>query len=142
MRRSRIAVAGLVFSTALLAAYTTPSPARSEAGASESKTIASASTSDFRVVVSATNLGGGAGAPAASVTVTTFERASGAWRRTGTRRLRGAYFWKTVTGPLAVCRLEIRTTAAEPGFRPHAVIQLLRSPSLGCGPATEHRVSG
>jgi hypothetical protein len=142
LRRSRIAAAGVAVSTALVAVYATSSTARSEAVASESKTIASASTSDVRVVVSATNLGGGGGAPAARVRVTTFERASGARRRTGRRPLAGAYFWKTITGPRAVCRLEIRTTAARPGFRPHAVVQLLRSPSLGCGPGTEYRLSG
>lgn len=106
------------------------------------KTIASTTTSDFRVVVNATNLGGGGGAPAAAVTVRTFERAGGDWRRTSERRLAGPYFWKTLTGPHAVCRLEIRTTAAKAGFRPHATVQLLRSPSLGCGPVTAHRLTG
>jgi hypothetical protein len=106
------------------------------------KTIASTMTADFRVVVSARNLGGGGGAPAAEITVRTFERSGGAWRRTSERRLAGTYFWKTITGPLAVCRLEIRTTAAKPRFRPHAVVQLLRSPSLGCGPASEHPLRG
>jgi Flp pilus assembly protein CpaB len=142
MRRSRLAAAGLVVSTALLAAYTSSSPARSEPVASVAKRIASASTTDFRVVVTATNLGGGGEAPAASVTVRTFERAGGAWRRTSERRLAGTYFWKTITGPLAVCRLELRTTAATPAFRPRAIVQLLRSPSLGCGPASEHRLTG
>jgi hypothetical protein len=107
-----------------------------------SRTIASATTGDFRVVVRATNLGGGGGAPAAAVTVRTFERSGADWRRTGERRLAGTYFWKTLTGRLAVCRLEIRTTAARPAFRPHATVQLLRSPSLGCGPATTHRLTG
>ena len=105
------------------------------------KTIASTSTSDFRVVVSAANLGGGGGAPEAAVTVRTFERAGGDWRRTNERRLAGPYFWKTLTGPHAVCRLEIRTTAAKAGFRPHATVQLLRSPSLGCGPVSAHRLT-
>jgi hypothetical protein len=107
----------------------------------QTRTIASASTGDFRVVVRATNLGGGGGAPAAAVTVRTLERTGGDWRRTGERRLAGTYFWKTITGPLAVCRLELRTTAAKPGFRPQAIVQLLRSPSLGCGPATVHRMA-
>ena len=106
------------------------------------KTIASTTTSDFRVVVSAANLGGGGGAPAAAVTVRTFERSGGDWRRTSERRLAGPYFWKTLTGPYAVCRLEIRTTAAKAGFRPHATVQLLRSPSLGCGPVSTHPLAG
>jgi hypothetical protein len=106
------------------------------------KTIASTTTSDSRVVVNATNLGGGGGAPAAAVTVRTFERVGGDWRRTSERRLAGPYFWKTLTGPHAVCRLEIRTTAAQAGFRPHATVQLLRSPSLGCGPVSTHPLTG
>jgi hypothetical protein len=107
------------------------------ASAAETRTIAESSTTDFRVVVQATNLGGGGGAPAATVTVRTFERSGGAWRRTNERRLAGTYFWKTITGPLAVCRLQIQTTR-----RPHAIVQLLRSPSLGCGPASEHPLRG
>jgi hypothetical protein len=115
--------------------------ARDEQAPTTSKTIASTTTSDFRVVVSAANLGGGAGAPAAAVTVRTFERSGGDWRRTSAQRLAGPYFWKTLTGPHAVCRLEIRTTAAKAGFRPHATVQLLRSPSLGCGPVSAHRLT-
>jgi hypothetical protein len=111
--------------------------ARADA-AGEAKTIATTTTTDFRVVVSATNLGGGGGPPEARVTVRTFERADAAWRRTSERRLAGPYFWKTITGPLAVCRLEIRTLPA----RPRAFVQLLQSPSLGCGPVTQHRLTG
>jgi hypothetical protein len=108
------------------------------ASAAETRTIAESTTSDFRVVVQATNQGGGGGAPAATVMVRTFERSGGAWRRTSERRLAGTYFWKTITGALAVCRLELRTTGARARFRPHAIVQLLRSPSLGCGPVSEH----
>jgi hypothetical protein len=111
------------------------------AASSAQKTIASASTSDFRVAVTATKRGAG-GAPTAAVTLTTSERAGSGWRRTGTHRLGGTYFWYTVTGPLAVCRLELRTTAAQPRFRPHAIVQLLRSPSLGCGPTSRFAFSG
>jgi hypothetical protein len=110
--------------------------ARADA-AGEVKTIATTTTSDFRVVVSAANRGGGGGAPVATVTVRTFERSGGAWRRTNETRLAGPYFWKTVTGPLAVCKLELRTTRT-----PRAFVQLLRSPSLGCGPVTVHALSG
>jgi hypothetical protein len=111
--------------------------ARAEA-AGETKTIATTATADFRVVVKAINRGGGGGAPPATVIVRTFERSGGSWSRTGERSLAGAYFWKTITGPLAVCRLEIRTA----GGKPRALVQLLRSPSLGCGPVTEHRLTG
>ena len=66
------------------------------------------------------------------MTVSTFERSGGRWRETNEKSLAGPYFWKTITGPLAVCRLELRTA----GGKPRALVQLLRSPSLGCGPVT------
>src|SRR5688500_17801619 len=109
MLRRRIPAAVLVVFTALVVAYAAAGAARSERAAAETKTIASASTSDFRVVLTATKLGDG-GAPSARVTVTTSRKVAGDWRRTGGGRLVGTYFWKTVTGPRAVCRLELRTT--------------------------------
>lgn len=136
--RSFLAISLCVSAALALVALVT---ARADA-AGGVRTIATTTTPDFRVVVGATNRGGGEGAPEAVVTVRTFERSGGGWRRTNETRLAGPYFWKTITGPLAVCRLEIRTTAARPGFRPHAIVQLLRSPSLGCGPVTEHRLTG
>jgi hypothetical protein len=134
-----VAVAFVLVAALVTAALAT---ARSDRASSGVRTIASSTTRDHRVVVRAANLGGGGGAPAAEVTVRTFRQSRGAWQRTAERRLAGTYFWKTITGPLAVCRLEIRTAAARPGFRPHAVVQLLRSPSLGCGPATKHLLTG
>ena len=106
--------------------------ARGEAS-TNTKTIASTTTSDFRVVVTAQRRGGGS-APTAALTATTFARTDNAWRRTGRRALGVSYFWKTVTGPRAVCRLEIRTAGASAAFRPHVVVQMLVTPSLGCGP--------
>jgi hypothetical protein len=111
---------------------------RTEASTPPAKTIASAVTSDFRVVVVAETRGGGGGSPPASVTVETSKRVDGTWVRTGAHRLRGTYFWKSVTGPRAVCRLDVRATAARAGFRPSVVVQLLMSPSLGCGRASEY----
>jgi len=61
------------------------------------------------------------------VTVDTFDRTGGQWQRVGARRLAGPFFWKTVTAPHALCRLEI-VTASSPGV----TVQLLRTPSLGC----------
>jgi hypothetical protein len=112
--------------------------ARRDSSAAREKTIASTTTSDFRIVVVAETRGGGGGAPSATVTVTTSKRVRGTWVQTGVHRLRGTYFWKSVTGPRAVCRLDVRTTAARAGFRPSVVVQLLISPSLGCGPASEY----
>ena len=67
----------------------------------------------------------------------TYRRAGGRWQRTGSHELRGPYFWKTLTAPRAVCRLEIRTTGAAARFRPRALVQLLQTPSLGCGPPSQ-----
>ena len=140
MRGRRVAATALVAFAALLVAYVSSSPAGSDTDAATAKTIGSASTSDFRVVLTATKLEGGA-APAARVTVTTSRKAGSAWRRTGVRHLAGTYFWKTLTGPRAVCRLELRTTGGATSS-PRAVVQLLQTPSVGCGPQSVHSLTG
>jgi hypothetical protein len=108
------------------------------AGSSAARTaptrVGTLATSDFRVVVTAEKGRNGSGAPTAAVRVTTSQRIGGRWRATGTHRLDGTYFWHTVTGPRAVCGLELRTT----GDRPRAVVQLLVTPSIGCGPAASY----
>jgi hypothetical protein len=125
--------AGALVATALATADT-------QARSRSSETIAAMTTSDFRVVVSAAKTSSGQ-APSASVTVKTFERSFAGWRPTGARVLEEPYFWKTLTGPRAVCRLEIRTAGQRAGSRPRAIVQLLQSPSLGCGPATSLRLT-
>jgi hypothetical protein len=124
----------VAFAAAALAIAGTSEGRNMQAG---SQTIAEASARDFRTVLTATKTSGGA-APTAAVTATSFERRDGRWARTGTRELPGTYFWKTVTGPRAVCRLEIRTSGAGAAFRPRARAQLLVSPSLGCGRASTY----
>jgi hypothetical protein len=110
------------------------SAARSEGAASTAPaSVAVVTSDDFRVVVTAAKGASGGGAPTAVVTATTFERTAGRWQRTGTYRLNGTYFWNTVTGPRALCQLELRTAGARPGFRPQVRLQLLVSPALGCG---------
>ncbi len=140
MRVRRVAVAGVVVLAGLLVAYVSSSPAGSHAGAAASRTIGTASTSDFRIVVTATKLGGGS-APEARATVTTSRKAVAGWRRIGVDRLAGTYFWKTVTAPRAVCRLELRTTGSATS-RPRALVQLLQTPSLGCGPQAAYSLTG
>jgi hypothetical protein len=116
--------------------YATIGAARSGASATQTRTIASATTSDFRAVLTATKADGGR-APAATVMLTTFTRREGSWKRTGVNRLGDAYFWKVVTGQRALCRFEIRTAGGRSGFVPRATIRLLLSPSLGCGSMSE-----
>src|SRR5262249_26616270 len=93
-------------------------------------TVATLTTVDYRAVVVAEKTSGGL-APTAAVHVDTFVRSGGHWRRLGTRRLAGTFFWKVVTAPQAVCGLEIVTLGI--GGTPRVVVQLLETPSLGCG---------
>jgi hypothetical protein len=139
-RLSAIAL-GLLATLTAAALVTAPAGAREISSAAETRTIATSTTTDFRVVVSATKSGAGI-APAATVTVRAFERAGSTWRQTSSQRLAEPYFWKTLTGPRAVCRLEIRTGGGRTGVQPRAVVQLFRSPSLGCGPTATQRLTG
>ena len=100
--------------------------------AAPSARIAELSTTDLRAVVTATRRGNET-PPTAQVIVTTFKRATGGWSRTGKHALPGTYFWNTVTGPNAVCRLDLRGGSQAPTKRPRLVIQLLTTPSIGCG---------
>ena len=95
-------------------------------------TVGVVTTVDFRAVVVAERMSGAP--PTAEVRVGFARRVSGRWRELGERRLDETYFWRTVTGPRALCRLEVETVAPErPSFRPAVTIRLLQSPSLGCG---------
>lgn len=135
--RARLAVA-LAAGLSLLAlggAQSTAASERTEAGTSQARvaTVASVTTGDFRVAVVARRLGGSP--PTADLRVGIARRVGGSWRERGQRRLDESAFWWTVTGPRAVCRLEIATAGRSPSFRPFVTVQLLQSPSLGCGKA-------
>ena len=75
------------------------------------------------------------GAPSAAVTIRLYERSGDGWKSFATRRVPGTYFWNTVTAGHAVCRLDVRAAGDAPGFRSVAVVQLLVTPSIGCGRA-------
>jgi hypothetical protein len=140
--RRHLVPAGLVLTAVLVsAAVATGGSSAGGEDASASRTIASKTTSDFRVVVTAEKLGSG-DAPAATATLETYRRVGAGWRRTGSHELDGPYFWKTLTGQRAVCRLEIRTTGGATRFRPRTLVQLLQTPSVGCGPVSEIPLSG
>jgi hypothetical protein len=113
--------------TLSLAANAIAAPAHATVAAA---TIATATSSDFRADLVARRAGGGS-APTAAVTLTTYSRAGGAWHTLATRRLLGTFFWKTVSGPRALCRFELASA-----HRPHVTVQLLLTPSLGCGKTT------
>jgi hypothetical protein len=96
--------------------------------AAPSRSIASVQSVDYRVALQATRTSAGA-APTARVLVQVEARRGGTWRTVVLRRLPGTYFWKTVTGPHAVCRLQL----ADAGTR-RVTVQLLETPSIGCAP--------
>ncbi|HEX4521792.1 MAG TPA: hypothetical protein VH063_19610 [Gaiellaceae bacterium] len=122
-----IALAALVAAALVSAAVVHAS------GQTAAKTLADVSTVDYRAAVVADKSSGGA-APTARVNVVTYVRAGGRWQRAAARRLPGTYFWKTVTAPHAVCRFDISTAGRGVARQPGVIVQLLASPSLGCGP--------
>jgi hypothetical protein len=95
-------------------------------------TVATVRTADFRVAIVATRVDGG-GAPTADVRLGIAKRVGSGWRERREVRLKEIYFWRTVTGPRAVCRLQVATARS-----PEVGTQLLQSSSLGCGPL--HRI--
>jgi hypothetical protein len=113
-----------------------PTAAGSRANAHQASarfaTVAAITTQDFRVAVVARRLDGGS-APTADVRVSVARRVGGSWRESGERRLGETFFWNNVSGPRAVCRLEINTAGTRSASGPHVMAQLLLSPSLGCG---------
>ena len=119
-----------------LAGANTPTQARRATAPAVS--LATATTQDFRVAVVATRSSAGT-APTAEVRVAVARRVGRAWRETGELRLPETYFWKTVTGPRALCRLEISTASSRSSSRPQVTVQVLQSPSLGCGPTHRYR---
>jgi hypothetical protein len=130
-------VAMLGFATLVTLAVLQPGAAASRgttlSTAQRVATVGTITTKDFRVAVVALRLSGET-PPTAEVRVGYARRVSGRWRELGEKRLDETYFWNSVTGPRAVCRLEIETIA--PGrrsFRPAVTVRLLLSPSLGCG---------
>jgi hypothetical protein len=119
---------------ALAALQATAAGSRSTIGqdAQRVATVGVITTKDFRVAVVAKRLTSGA-APTAEVRVGMARRVGTSWRELGERRLTETYFWHTVRGPRAVCRLQIATAGRGASFRPSVIVQLLQSPSLGCG---------
>jgi streptogramin lyase len=98
------------------------------AAAPSATTVASATTVDFRVVLTAHRTSTGS-SPTAAVTATVYRLDRASWKRTATNRLPGTFFWFVVSGRRAVCELSISTGGTA---KPHATIRLLLSPSLGC----------
>jgi len=116
--------------TALIAPIVVALALASLASAATSKTIASAASTDFRAELVARPTSGGA-APSAAVTLVTYRRTADGWQRITRRPFPGKYFWKTITGPRAVCRFELASAGAA-----HVIAQLVVSPSIGCGRTT------
>lgn len=95
-------------------------------------TVALVTTREFRVAAVATPKGGGS-APTAEVRVAVARRVAGGWRETHEVKLPETYFWRTFRARASICRLAIATSGRQPSFRPYAEVQILLSPSIGCG---------
>ena len=107
-------------------------PREAAAGAERTAVLATLTTRDLRVAVVARRRDSG-GTPTAEVRLGLARRVGGSWRELWERQLGETYFWNTLTGPRAVCRLAIASASSSPSFRPYVAVQLLLSPSLGCG---------
>jgi hypothetical protein len=128
----QVAVAALVIAGGKSAAADT---------AAKATTIATATSLDYRVDVTARKISGG-NAPTAEIIVTNYQRSNGHWRPAGTSQIPGIYFWKTVSAPHSLCRLEIDTARAPAAGVPRAIVQVLVSPSIGCGRTQTIPLSG
>lgn len=122
----------LLVQVAVTALVIVASGAAARDTAARPTTLASATSLDYRVVVSARKNSGGS-TPTAAVIIAIYKRSNSSWHSAGSKRLSGTYFWKTVSAPHSVCRLEIDTASSSTGVRPRAIVQLLVSPSIGCG---------
>jgi hypothetical protein len=129
-------VAMLGFATLVTLAVLQPGAAASRgttlSTAQRVATVGTITTKDFRVAVVALRLSGET-PPTAEVRVGYARRVAGRWRELGEKRLAETYFWNSVAGPRAVCRLEIKTAGPGGRSRPYVTVRLLLSPSLGCG---------
>ncbi|HWB23098.1 MAG TPA: hypothetical protein VG652_09450 [Gaiellaceae bacterium] len=95
--------------------------------AQQSKTVATISSADYRVVLLAAKTSGGA-SPTARVSVSSYVRRGQGWSPMRTTKLPETYFWKVVTAAHAVCQLRFATAA-----KPSLTVSLLETPSIGCG---------
>jgi len=109
----------LALAAALLAVLAVPAAAV----VGTAKTIVVVTHGSMRAVVAAHKTSGGQ-APTAAITVTVYRVDRHAWHRTRNHRLTSTFFWRTVTAPHALCRLELAGTRLS--------ISVLISPSIGC----------
>jgi len=70
----------------------------------------------------------------ATVRLTVYRRAHGAWQSTGSRVVgkRHGWFWFVTSGPHSVCRFSVSNTP-----RTAVAVRLLVTPSIGCAAKTE-----
>jgi hypothetical protein len=133
--RSLVAVAALASSlVALAGSQATAMGSRTGAPqrATRTATVAVVTTQEVRVAVVATRVSGASPA-IAEVRVGFARRVGASWREFDEQRLRESYFWNTVSRPHSVCRLQIATVGTRRSPRSQLTVQLLLSPSVGCG---------
>jgi hypothetical protein len=95
--------------------------------AQQSRTVATISSADYRVVLLASKTSAGA-SPTARVSVNAYVHQGKGWSPIRTTKLPETYFWKVITAAHAVCQLQFATAA-----KPSLAVSLLVTPSIGCG---------
>jgi hypothetical protein len=131
-RSRRVVAVGALVAVAGFQSTAMGSRSDSRQSAPRVATVALTTTQEFRVALVATRLRG-ASPPTAEVRVGLARRIGGSWREFGERRLGETYFWNTVSRPHAICRLEIDTVGSRRGSGSRVTVQLLLTPSVGCG---------
>lgn len=135
-RVTKLAVAGLSAAAAGVAAglpATASTSAHGVAPAQRTVVVARTVLRDTKAVVTTTRTGH----LTATVRLTVYRRAQGAWDSTGTRIVgkRHGWFWFVTSGPHAVCRFSVSNTP-----RRTVAVRLLVTPSIGCAAPTRFHV--
>jgi hypothetical protein len=129
--RPRRIVAGACIALIVFGVFSHSNAIGSRRDVPRKATVAIVTTKEFRVAVVAMRLSGAP--PTADLRVGLARRAGGRWREVVEHHLGERYFWNTVSDRHAVCRLEIVTAGTRHSPRSRVIVQLLLSPSLGCG---------
>ena len=125
---ARLVLAGTALAGLAAGATTVPAAADSQA---QTAVVARSVLQDTKAELTATrtpNL-------TATVRLTVYRRAHGAWHSTGSQVVgkRRGWFWFVASGPFAVCRFSVSNTP-----RRAVAVRLLVTPSIGCAARTQH----
>ena len=129
-----LAVAVIATSAGLLPLGLAHASAKPAAGATARQIAVSTLGQDFRAaLIAIRSPGEGAGAPAATVKVTVYQRPAGKWKLIGQQTVgaRNAWFWNVVTRDGGICLFSTS------GSSPYPIqVRLLVDDSIGCSAVT------